>query len=172
MQKSGKYVQCECLIRERLAERLGSFSSHTRIPKVSKLEEFKGQNILLFGDREKVRSHVAKVLRDDDSLKCYTVPAQMLLNFQFEDKGHGQGKLLTLRKPPWILIELGISDVPNCYLPELIVSLCSDRKVQKKTTWVYSAKPLKVLYERYRGSSGDNLRDFFTEYMDKVIDFD
>lgn len=171
IQKEGKYQPCVCLSKEKTRKRLGSFAGFTKLPKTSKLAEYLGKNILILGDRARVRQHIAKILLDDETLRCNTVPAQSLLDLNFNTKDGGQHRLLPLQKPQWSLIELGVSDVPNKYLPELMISLMSSRKVQGKTTWVYCARSKRDLKERYMGSSGENLYDFFAEYMDEEIQF-
>jgi len=171
VQKEGKYVPCACLVKEKTKKRLGSFAGFTMLPKESKLIEYLGKNILIFGDRVRTRQHIAKAILDDESLKCYTVSAQSLLDLNFNGKDGGQHKLLKLRDPQWILFELGVNDVPNKYLPELMMSVLASRRVQNKPSWVYCARSKRDLKERYMGSSGENLADFFAEFMEEEIQF-
>lgn len=169
VQKDGKYVQCRCLRSEKTSKRLGSFASYTLLPKESKLEPYLGKDILIFGDRSKARQHIARILRDQEDKKCYTVQAQSLLDLNFDNKNGGQHRLLDLRNPLWILFELGVNDVPNRYLPELLISVLASRKVQKKMSWVYCGRSERELKERYVGSSGENLADFFKDFMDETV---
>lgn len=78
-----------------------------------------------------------------------SLPGQILLDLQFSKEEGVREEERYIRQAPWIVLEIGESDLRNTYMRECLLTFESLRRQAGKSTWVFSKRDYAWLKDRY-----------------------
>lgn len=167
------FEKCLCKKYKELKNLLGpKLWGVTPVPSPSPLHKHYGKNLFIRAvgsdmrknDAEtKLYRNVRRILQDElfkydtqaakgEPYKyprwCH-IPGQLLLDLQFSNDEGWELEEQQVRREPWIVLEIGESDLRNIYMRERLLTLESLRRQAGLSTWVFSKRDYPWIKERY-----------------------
>lgn len=150
-------VRCPCLEEELLKIRLGPFFYSKEIVSRTDLEKYLGTSMVLEGQLDQVKRHVARALMTHTETKLFkAIDAYRLIEI-FLEKDEEFTSTWQVLNTDLLIIMLGFGDPKNRYLPELVVQALSRRKMENLPTWVILGIPREMVAGKYSSELGEEL---------------